>query len=643
MSMPSPPPSVARPADLAPTAEHPSRAAVPTPAQPADRPVPADAPAVGRRGFIRLTGAAGLAAGAAATSFGAAAQSTSADKIVPQPAPLAPGAAQTTADLLVETLIGWGATHVFGIVGDGINTITEALRVRQDRISFVGVRHEESAAFMASAFAKHTGRLGVCLATTGPGACHIVNGLYDARGDNAPVVAITGSTFHDLGGLHFMQAIDTVKLLEDVALFNETVTGPQHALLVVNRACRAALAGRGVAHLTIAKDVQAMPLGADKPSMENHGGRTSSSWSPPKGTPPLEQLRAAAEVLNAGQRVAILAGAGCFDARTELRRLADTLGAPIAKAYLAKALLADDDPLTTGGIGHLGTLPSSWAMHACDTVLILGSTMPWIDYYPKPGQARGVQIDAKADHIGLKYPVEVGLTGDMQATLAALQPLLRAHPDRAFLGEAQARMRDWNRLLEQVAATQKGPRLRPQTACRALSDLAPANAVFSLDTGANTHFAARMIRIREGQRWSGTGTLASMASGLPYAIAAAFAFPDRPSIAVVGDGGLAMLMAELSTAVFYRRDVKVMVLNNDSLAEVRFEQKGLGYPEFGCRLGHIDFATFAEAVGAKGFRASTLAELGPAIRAWLAAPGVAVLDVSVDPDEEPTRPEMLKV
>lgn len=413
-----------------------------------------------------------------------------------------------TTDILVEALIAWGATHVFGIVGDGINPVIEALRKRQDRIAFIGVRHEESGAFMASAFAKHTGRLGVCIGTTGPGAAHLVNGLYDAAGDNAAVVAITGSAFHDLDGLHFMQGIDTVKLMEGVALFNERVHGPAHAVLVVNRACRAALGGRGVAHLTIAKDIQAIKLGADKPSMGNHGGKTSASWSPPRGAPPTEQLRAAADILNAGRRIAILPDAGCAGESAELRQVGERLGAPIAKAYLGKALLADD-PLTTGGIGHLGTQPSLWAMHSCDTVLILGSTMPWIDYYPKPGQARGLQIDAKPDHVGLKYPVEVGLTGDMKATLDALLPLLQNARDRSFLGEAQARMRDWNAMLDRIAATQTGPRLRPQTACRLLSDLAPDNAVFSLDTGANTHFAARMIRIREGQRWSGTGRLAS--------------------------------------------------------------------------------------------------------------------------------------
>ena len=405
-----------------------------------------------------------------------------------------------------------------------------------------------------------------------------------------------------------MQGINTVKLMEDVALFNEQVNGPYHAGGVVTRAAGGALGGRGVAHLTLPKDVQGMKLSADKPSMENHGGRTSSSWSPPLGTPPADQLRAAADVLNAGKRVAILAGSGCFPARSELRRVADLLGAPIAKAYLAKALLPDDDPLTTGGVGHLGTAPSSWTMHGCDTVLILGCMMPWIDYYPKPGQARGVQVDIKPEHIGLKYPVEVGLTGDVKATLTALLPLLKRKADRSFLTEAQSRMRDWNALLDRVAATQKRAKLRPQTVARALGELAPANAVYSMDAGANTHFAARFIPIRGDQRWSGTGTLVSMASGLPYAVAASFAFPDRPSIAVVGDGGFAMLMAELSTAVLYQRDVKVLVFNNDAFGEVKFEQRELGNPEYGTAIGHIDSRNMPRpsARAGSGRRASTI-------------------------------------
>jgi pyruvate dehydrogenase (quinone)/pyruvate decarboxylase len=386
-----------------------------------------------------------------------------------------------------------------------------------------------------------------------------------------------------------------------------------------------------------------MKRSADRPSAENHGGRTSSAWLPPAGAPPIDQLQAAAETLNAGRRVAILAGSGCFGADLELRKVAELLGAPIAKAYLAKALLPDNDHLTTGGIGHLGTLPSLQAMQECDTVLILGSMMPWIDYYPRPGQARGVQIDIKATHIGLKYPIEVGLTGDMKATLAALLPLLSRKEDRTFLTNSQERMKVWNAFLDREAITPGGSKIKPQTVCRMLSDLAPANAVFSMDAGANTHFAARSIQIRENQRWSGTGTLVSMASGLPYGVAAAFAFPDRPSIVVAGDGGFAMLMADLSTAVLYKRNLKALILNNDAFGEVMFEQRELGNPVFGCSLGHIDFAKFAQSVGAKGFRVTNIDDLRPRMQKWLSEPGVAVLDVDVDPEQEALSPDKLKV
>ena len=256
-----------------------------------------------------------------------------------------------TADIIVETLIAWGATHAFGIVGDGINSIIEALRKRQDRIQYIGVRHEEAAAFMASGFAKHTGQLGVCVGTTGPGAVHLLNGLYDAYMDGAPVVALTGLTFHDLIGTRYQQGIDTTKLMEPVALYNVEVTGPQHAIVVANRACRAALGDRGVAHLTVAKDVQMMKLSADKRSMGNPGARTSSSWTPALAQPAPSELKAAADVLNSGRKVAILVGQGALNAREEVERLADTLGAPVAKALLGKAVLPDNSPFTTGGIG----------------------------------------------------------------------------------------------------------------------------------------------------------------------------------------------------------------------------------------------------------------------------------------------------
>jgi pyruvate dehydrogenase (quinone) len=601
---------------------------------------------IGRRNFLQMTGAGIVAAGAGATAMPALASSPSAasessNGIVSQPSPqFAPDL--TTADIMVETLIAWGATHCFGIVGDGINSIIEALRKRQDQIKYIGVRHEEAAAFMASGFAKHTGQLGVCVGTTGPGAVHLLNGLYDAHMDGAPVVAITGMTFHDLIGTRYQQGVDTTKLMQDVALYNVEVTGPEHAVLVTNRACRIALGDRGVAHLTVSKDTQMMPLAADKRSMGNPGARTSSSWTPVVNQPPADQLRAAADILNNGRKVAILVGQGALNARAEVTEVADLLGAPVAKALLGKAVLADDSPFTTGGIGHLGTAPSSWAMKNCDAVLIVGSTMPWFEYYPKPGQARGVQIDVKPDRIGLRYPVEIGLVGDAKATLAALIPMLQRQSDRGFLQEAQSRMADWNRLLAEIETTARAP-LRPQMVIKAVSDLIADDAVISLDCGANTHFAACNLRLRPGQRLTGTGMMASMAPGLPFAIAGQLAYPDRQSVAIVGDGGFAMLMAEMTTAVQHNLPVKIVVLKNNSLAEVKFEQMELGNPSFGCELSPIDFVAFARACGADGFRCEQPDEVRPAIQAALRSSRPALVEAVVDPEEKPTDPEELRI
>ena len=593
-----------------------------------------------RRGILQMAGAvsAGLVGGAALLQASPA--PSQADRS--PAAPIEDNPSRTTADVLIETLIRWDVPFVFGIVGDGINPIIEALRKREQQIRFIAVRHEEAAAFMASGYAKHTGKLGVCLATTGPGAIHLMNGLYDAMMDSTPVLALTGSTFHDLGGTHFMQGVDTQALMKDVALYNVAVTGPIHAGIVGNLACRSALGGRGVAHLTIAKDTQAMTAGADKASMENHGLRTLPGLQMTHAAPDETQLRQAAAILNAGRRVAILVGQGALGAREEVTQLAAKLNAPVAKALLGKGVLADDSPYTTGGIGHLGTAPSDYIMRACDTLLILGSTMPWVDSYPKPGQARAIQIDLKPGHLGIRYPIELGLVADVKATLAALIPLVSANADAGFLGEAQRRMGDWQSLLDRVCATARSP-LRPQMVLRALSDALASDAIISLDCGANTHFAARIIRLRENQKLTGTGMLATMAPGLPFAIAAQLAFPGRQSVAVVGDGGFTQLMGELVTAVKYGLPVKIIILKNNSLAEVLFEQQGLGNPAYGCDLAPIDFVAFAKACGADGFSCANPGELKSAIQSTLHSPRACVLEATVDANEKPSLPAELKV
>jgi pyruvate dehydrogenase (quinone) len=545
---------------------------------------------------------------------------------------------ETTADILVDTLIRWGASHVFGMVGDGINPIIEALRKRRGDIEFVGVRHEEAAAFMAGGFAKHTGKLGICLGTSGPGAIHLLNGLYDAQFDGAPVLAITGNTFHDLIGTRFLQGVDTKQLMAGVARYNVEVTGPAHALIVTNQACRIALGSRSVAHLTVAKDIQAMEFSADEPSRENHGLRTSTSWNPIESQPSAKQLSEAAEILNSGEKVAILVGQGARYAGREVEQIADRLGAPVAKALLGKGVLPDDSPFTTGGIGHLGTQPSHWAMQNCDTLLILGSTMPWIDSYPKPGKARAVQVDVNPDRIGLRYPTEIGLVGDVKTTLAALLPLLSPRTDHVFLRETQGQMREWFKILDRIENDHRQP-LRPPMVVRAVSDLIADDALISLDCGSNTIFSARHLRLKAGQGFTSPGMTASMATGLPFAIAAQFAYPGRQSVAIVGDGGFAMLMADLSTAVQHQLPVKIIVLKNNSLAHVRFEQEELGYPPYGCDLSPIDFVAFAKACGADGYRCETPEQVRPALQAAFASPRAAIVEAIVDPDEPPSKPE----
>ena len=608
-------------------------------------------PQLNRRDFLRVGG--GTIAGTAFLAVVPAIPSVSNAGNLPNgaasknsasvsPQPMAnPAGDQTTSDIIVETLIAWGATHVFGLVGDGIAGLIEALRKREGQIQYVGVRHEEAAAFMASGYAKLTGKLGVCIGTTGPGAVHLLNGLYDAALDGAPVVALTGLTFHDLIGTRFIQSLNTPALMQDVALYNVQVTSPGHALIVGNRACRAALGNRGVAHLAVPKDVQNMKFSADHASMENHGARTSTSWLPYSAAPSAEQLQAAADILNSGQRVAILAGQGALAARAELGQIAEILGAPVAKALLGRNVMADNSPFSIGGIGHLGTAPSSWTMETCDTLLILGSTMPWLDFYPRPGQARGVQVDINPDRIGLRYPVELGLVGDVGATLQGLLPRLERKADRGFLAEAQNRMHEWNALLDRIENTPHLP-LRPQMVIRALSDMLADDAVITLDCGANTHFAARHLRLRAGHRLISPGMLDTMAPGLPYAIAAQLAYPGRQTVAVVGDGGFAMLMAELATAVQHDLPVKVLILNNGRLAEVAFEQREAGFGVFGCELSPIDFVAYAKACGADGFRCAKREEIRPAIMSAFRSPRPAIIEAIVDPDEQPLKPAEVK-
>lgn len=543
--------------------------------------------------------------------------------------------ATTASDVLIETLQDWGVEVIFGIPGDGINGIIEALRKRQKEIQFIQVRHEESAAFMACAYAKYTGKLGVCLATSGPGGIHLLNGLYDAKLDGQPVVALTGLQFHDLVETHTQQDVELDKLYMDVAVYNARVMGPAHVENVAELACRTALSRRGVAHITMPVDVQSMPMRKKRASERNVPGHTSSlqAWS--AQIPSEEDLILAADVLNKGKKVAILAGRGALGCRDELEELAEKLAAPVVKALLGKAVVPDTSSYTTGAVGLLGTKPSQEAMEECDTLLMVGTSFPYIEFLPEPGQARCVQIDIDPIRIGLRYPTEIGLIGDAKKSLQQLLPLINKKTDRSFLKKAQKGMEKWWMLMEERGSRKDKP-MKPQVLAWELGKRLPDNAIVSSDSGTIATWWARQIKVKQGQMHSLSGTLATMANGLPYTIAAQVAYPDRPCFAFIGDGGFSMLMAEMATAVKYQLPIKVFIVKNNTLGQIKWEQMVfLGNPEYACELQPIDFAKAAEACGATGLTIEDPQECGEVIEKALQTKGPVVVQAIVDPYEPP--------
>src|SRR5215831_11692229 len=541
----------------------------------------------------------------------------------------------TAAEVLIDRLIDWGVEVIFGLPGDGINGIMEALRLRADKIRFIQVRHEESAAFMACAYAKYTGKLGVCLATSGPGGIHLLNGLYDAKLDHQPVLAITGLQFHDLIGTHTQQDVALDKLFMDVCVYNERVMVVTHFEYVTNLACGTALSYRGVSHLTIPVDFQEAEVKSHQRSKRNVPHHSSDVSATSARLPDGADLQRAADILNAGKKVAILAGRGALDATDELEKAAELLGAPIIKALLGKAAVPDDSPYTTGSIGLLGTRPSQEAMEGCDTLLIVGSSFPYIEFMPKPGQAKGVQIELDPQRIGLRFPVEVGLVGDSRNTLRELIPLLRRKEDRSFLQAAQAGMKDWWEVMEERGTRRDKP-MKPQVVAWELGKRLSTDAIVSCDSGTIATWWARQVPVKRGQMHTLSGTLATMAPGLPYTIAAQVAYPNRQCVAFVGDGGFSMLMADFVTAVKYKLPIKVVIIKNNTLGQIKWEQMVfLGNPEFGVDLHPIDFAEFAHACGGIGFTVEDPNECGSVMERFLAAPGPAVLQAVVDQLEPP--------
>jgi pyruvate dehydrogenase (quinone)/pyruvate oxidase len=548
-------------------------------------------------------------------------------------------AAPTAADILVETLIDWKVDTIFGIPGDGINGIIEALRTHQDKIRFIQVRHEEAAAFAACGYAKWTGRLGVCIATSGPGGIHLLNGLYDAKLDRQPVLAITGLQFHDLLDTFTQQDVELDKLYMDVAVYNARVMGPNHVQNTVELACRSALAYRGVAHVTIPVDVQSRQVESKLRSERNVPDHVSEIMAYSAQMPAEEQLARAAAILNSGSKTAILAGQGALGATRELAAAAEQLGAPVIKALLGKGALPDDSPYSAGGIGLLGTKPSQEALEECDTLLIAGSNFPYIEFYPKPGQARAVQIDIDPQRIGLRYPVEAGLVGDTAEVLKALLPRLSNCADRSFLEKAQAGVKEWNELMTERGTRQDKP-MKPQVVAHELNKLLRPGAIIATDSGTITTWAARHLTMRDGMKFSCSGNLATMACGLPYAVAAAVACPNRQVICFIGDGGLTMLIGELATCVKYNLPVKIIVIKNNLLGQIKWEQMVfLGNPEYVCDLQPIDFATVAKGFGVAGYTVDDPARCGEVLGEALAAPGPALVEAVVDPHEPPMPPK----
>lgn len=543
--------------------------------------------------------------------------------------------AETVGEVLVKRLIEWGVDTIFGLPGDGINGVFEGLRVNQDKIRFIQVRHEEAAAFAAVGYAKFTGRLGVCIATSGPGGVHLLNGLYDAKFDRQPVLAITGHTFHDLIGTHYQQDLDLDKLYMDVAFYNQRIMGPAHVENVLDEAIKTALSYRGVAHITIPKDVQEWKMSDRRRSSMNVKHHSANILAPQYPIPPQSEFESAARMIGEGSKVAILVGRGALGARKQVLELAGKLKAPVVKALLGKAVIPDDSPYSLGGIGLLGTAPSQDALHECDTLIMAGTSFPYVEFLPKPDQANVIQIDIDPTRIGLRANADVGLVGDCAQVLDLLIKFVAPKQDNSFLEKSQRRMDSWKKLMDERGSRQDMP-MKPQVVTYELNRILEPDAIVVSDSGTIATWAARYIDIREQMQFSLSGMLATMANGLPYGIGASVAWPGRQVVCVVGDGGLTMLMGEIATLVKYNLPVKVIVIKNNELGQIKWEQIAMdANPEFATDLQPIDFAMHARACGAAGFTIEDPKAAAGVLRQALAHPGPAVIEAVVDPNEPP--------
>lgn len=547
-------------------------------------------------------------------------------------------AGRTVSDLLVERLSAWGVDRVFGYSGDGIDAVMGALR-RAGKPTFVQARHEEAAAFMAVGHAKYAGGAGVCLSTQGPGAVHLLNGLYDAKLDGKPVVAIVGQQASTVLGSAYQQEIDLVRLFGDVcAQFVQAAHAPEQLPMLIDRAFRTALATRSPTCVILPHDVQTAP--APDPGTHRHGVMmTSPGLRPARVVPHEDDLRAAAEVLTAGERVAIMVGQGAYGVADEIVELADRLGAGITTSLLGKPVLDEGLPFHTGVMGHLGTTASAELMRGCDTLLLVGTNDPWTEFYPAPGQARAVQIDIDGRQLGVRYPVEVPLVGDAGETVRALLGMVPARDDRAWRDRVEGWVRRWDEISQARADAPAEP-MNPQHVVRTLTGRVPADARIAVDVGSVVYWYARHLRLPRGVPAHLSSTLASMGCGLPYGLAAKLSAPDRPVLVLTGDGAMQMTgLAELVTVAARWRDwadprFVICVLNNRDLAEVSWEQReSEGEPRFTTsqQLPDVPYADYAELLGLRGLRVSSAGEMAAAWEAALAADRPVVIDAAVDP------------
>src|SRR4051812_1342561 len=553
--------------------------------------------------------------------------------------------AKTVSDFLLERLEQWGVKRMYGYPGDGINGIMGALEKAQEKMEFVQVRHEEMAAFMACAHAKFTGDIGVCCATSGPGAIHLLNGLYDAKMDHQPVLAIVGQAARSSLGGDYQQEVDLAALFKDVAHeFVQQASVPSQIRHLIDRAIRIALVEKTVTCIIIPNDLQECSA-VEEPPHKHATIHSSASFQAPQIIPAAQDLRRAAEILNEGKKVAMLVGAGCLRATDEVIEVAELLGAGVAKALLGKAAVPDDLPFVTGSIGLLGTKPSWDLMMNCDTLLMVGSNFPYPEFLPPEGAARGIQIDIDGKVLSIRYPMELSLVGDSAETLRALIPLLEQKTERSWRDSIEANVREWWQVIDARALDPANP-INPQRVFWELSPRLPENCIVSSDSGSAANWYARNLKFRRGMMGSLSGGLATMGPGVPYAIAAKFAFPDRVAIALVGDGAMQMngINGLITIAKYWKEwsdpRLIVLVLNNRDLNQVTWEQRVMsGFPKFeGSQvLPDFPYAEYAESLDLKGIRLDNPRDIG---RAWdeaLAERRPVVIDAVTDP-EVPTLP-----